>query len=135
MLLTVLFFQSLAVQFSRTIPVRLYLPVLSLTRDLYIISYPEALVKGFFKSFLSFFELTCYFRFGLLRPFSRFWLTLILYHIFNRLSRGFAKVFSDFFQPPARRLRLADSLFSIPYLARFVKRFSGFFLELWHVCI
>ena len=62
MLLTVLFFQSLAVQFSRTIPVKGFFrfPSLSLTRDLYIISYLEAFVKRFFKSFLSFFELSCF---------------------------------------------------------------------------
>ena len=120
MLLTVLFFQSLAVQFSRTIPVKGFFrfPLLSLTRDLYIISYLEAFVKRFCKSFLSFFELSCFFRLG------RFWLTLILYHIFGRLSRGFAKVFLDFFSPSARRLRLADSLYSIPYLFRIVKGFS-----------
>ena len=49
----------------------------------------------FFRSFLSF---------GLLRPLGRFWLTLILYHIFCGLSRGFAKVFQKIFSglPPHR---------------------------------
>ena len=93
----------------------------------YIISWSAC--QGVFKSFLSFFRTRLLFRFG------RFWLTWILYHIFNRLSRGFSKVFLDFFQSPARRLRLANSLFSIPHLARFVKGFSWFFLDLWHMCI
>ena len=100
--LTVLFFQSLAVQFSRTIPIKGFFrfPLLPLTRDLYIISYLEAFVKRFGKSLLSFFRTLLLFRFGLLRPFGRFWLTLILYHIFRRLSRSFAKVFSDFLNLP-----------------------------------
>ena len=102
---------------------QVFLLILSLTRDLYIISYLEAFVKRFFKRFLSFFKLSCFFRFG------RFWLTLILYHIFDCLSRGFAKVFSGFFQPPARRLRLADSLFSIPYLFRIVNSLFDIFFS------
>ena len=110
---------------------QVFLLILSLTRDLYIISYLEALVKGVSKVF-KFFSNSLAFRFGLLRPFGRFWLTLILYHIFDRLSRSFAKVFSDFFQPPARRLRLADSLYSIPYLFRIVKSFRQIFRHDFH---
>ena len=72
---------------------QVFLLILSLTRDLYIISYLEAFVKRFFKSFL-FFSNSLAFRLG------RFWLTLILYHIFNRLSRGFQKFFRAFFNLP-----------------------------------
>ena len=142
MLLTVLFFQSLAVQFSRTIPVKGFFcfPLLSLTSDLYIISYLEAFVKRFCKSFFKFlsFSFACLcLRFGLLRPFGlirpfgRFWLTLILYHIFCRLSRGFRKFFS-LFSNPLGGTRLADSLFSIPHLRRFVNRFLHFFRHNFH---
>ena len=98
----------------------------------YIISW--SVCQEVLQKFFGIFFFCSFLSFGLLRLFGRFWLTLILYHIFNRLSRGFQKFFY-FFQPPARRLSLADSLFSIPHLARFVKRFSWFFLDLWHVCI
>ena len=123
MLLTVLFFQSLAVQFSRTIPIRLYLPVLSLTRDLYIISYLEAFVKRFSKVFWTFFALPL----RSLRSFKTIRSLLADLDIISYLPplvKGFFKSLFDFFQPTARRLRLADSLFSIPHLRRFVKRFS-----------
>ena len=81
----------------------------SLLRDSYIISYFEAFVKGFCKSFLSFFEvlffLNSMFASLLLLAPVRFRLpfalsldaTFILYHIFLSLSRGFAKVFEVFF--------------------------------------
>ena len=96
----------------------------------YIISW--SVCQEVLQKFFKFFRTRLLFRFGLLRPFGRFWLTLILYHIFDRLSRGFAKVFSDFFQPPARRLRLADSLFSIPYLFRIVNSFRQIFRHDFH---
>ena len=92
MLLTVLFFQSLAVQFSRTIPVRLYLPVLSLTRDLYIISYLEAFVKRFSKVFWAFF-FRSFISFGLLRPFGRFLADLDIISYLPPLVKGFRESF------------------------------------------
>ena len=107
---------------------QVFLLILSLTRDLYIISYLEALVKGFCESFLSFFRTRLLFNFG------RFWLTLILYHIFNRLSRGFVKVFWTFLNPLGF-LRLADSLYSIPHPLPFVKGLFDIFSLLAYMLI
>ena len=128
MLLAVLFFQSLAVQFSRTIPVKGFFrfPLLSLTRDLYIISYLEAFVKRFCKRFLSFFELAC-FSHRSFKTIRSLLADLDIISYFQSLVKGFFKSFFDFFQPPARRLRLADSLYSIPYLFRFVKSLFDIF--------
>ena len=60
--------------------------------DLYIISYLEAFVKRFCKSFFNFFQALGF------RSRSLFLPTLILYHILSRLSRGFRKVFWSFFK-------------------------------------
>ena len=106
--------------------------VLSLTRDLYIISYLEALVKRFCESFSSF--LSFFFRLPLssLRSFKTIRSLLADFDIisyFLSFVKRFSKVFS-LFSNPLGVTRLADSLFSIPHLRRFVKGFIRISLDL-----
>ena len=92
----------------------------SLLRDSYIISYSEPFVKGFCKSFLSFFSksLFCFAR--LTRP--------LYYIIFLRVCQEvFEKFFEVFFGRPFG-YRFASDFNIISHFFRFVK---GFFKKNW----
>ena len=97
--------------------------------SLTIISQPFTFVKGFFKTFLSFFRLFSSRSPRLLAE--RMWSTL--YHIRFTLSSTFSKVFQLFSWFPVRRLSrgcpLRDSLHIIalrsPFVNSFFESFSG----------
>ena len=101
-------------------------------RDLIIIPHLFRFVKGFFKSFLSFFQ-ELFSTFSYHSP-ARRRSARVLYHILLRLSRGFSKVFSTFFvilfRGCPRGVFLVDSLHIIALLPPFVNRFFESFFGL-----
>ena len=73
---------------------QVFLLILSLTRDLYIISYLEAFVKGFFKRFLSFFRTRLLFSLRSLLA------DLDIVSYFQSLVKGFCESFFALFSNP-----------------------------------
>ena len=122
---------SLVVQFSRTILLAARFEVsYSLLCDSYIISYFEAFVKGFCKSFLSFFRSSVLlnlmstripfrsprslrFRSGLLGSLA--WRDLYIISYFIAFVKRFSKVFEVFFEPVGSHPSLSLSRSQLKY--------------------